>query len=63
MYGYSVGLDEVSAALNSARDANGPARIIVVPWRTTERTNANLDGTPEHRQVLTPPAGPSGPFA
>jgi len=24
-------------------------------WRTTERTNANLDGTPEHRHVLTPP--------
>jgi hypothetical protein len=31
MYGYSVGLDEVSAALNAARDANGPARIIVIP--------------------------------
>jgi hypothetical protein len=24
-------------------------------WRTTERTNANLDGTPEHRRVHTPP--------
>ncbi len=24
-------------------------------WRTAERINANLDGTPEHRQVLTPP--------
>jgi hypothetical protein len=24
-------------------------------WRTVERTNANLDGTPGHRRVLTPP--------
>jgi SnoaL-like domain len=24
-------------------------------WRTTERTNANLNGTPEHRRMLTPP--------
>ena len=24
-------LDEVAAALNAARDANGPARIIVIP--------------------------------
>jgi threonine dehydrogenase-like Zn-dependent dehydrogenase len=31
MYGRSVGLDEVPTALNDARDANGPARIIVVP--------------------------------
>jgi threonine dehydrogenase-like Zn-dependent dehydrogenase len=31
MYGRSVGLDAVSTALNEARDANGPARIIVVP--------------------------------
>ena len=31
MYGRSVGLDEVAAALNAARDANGPARIIVIP--------------------------------
>lgn len=23
-------------------------------WRITERVNANLDGTPEHRQVLAP---------
>jgi threonine dehydrogenase-like Zn-dependent dehydrogenase len=31
MYGRSVALDEVPAALDAARDANGPARIIVVP--------------------------------
>ena len=31
MYGRSVSLDEVAAALNAARDANGPARIIVIP--------------------------------
>lgn len=31
MYGRSVGLDEVSSALDAARDANGPARIVVVP--------------------------------
>jgi len=31
MLGRSVGLDEVPAALDAARDANGPARIIVVP--------------------------------
>lgn len=33
MYGYEVGLDEVPTALDAARDANGPARIIVVPSR------------------------------
>ena len=33
MYGHQVGLDEVPAALDAARDANGPARIIVVPGR------------------------------
>jgi threonine dehydrogenase-like Zn-dependent dehydrogenase len=31
MYGRSVGLDEVPSALDDARDANGPARIVVVP--------------------------------
>ena len=31
MLGRTVGLDEVPAALDAARDANGPARIIVVP--------------------------------
>jgi threonine dehydrogenase-like Zn-dependent dehydrogenase len=31
MLGRTVGLDEVPEALNAARDANGPARIIVVP--------------------------------
>jgi threonine dehydrogenase-like Zn-dependent dehydrogenase len=31
MVGPSVGLDGVPAALDAARDANGPARIIVVP--------------------------------
>ena len=24
-------------------------------WRITERVNANLDGTPEHRAMLAPP--------
>ncbi len=24
-------------------------------WRISERVNANLDGTPEHRQMLSPP--------
>jgi hypothetical protein len=24
-------------------------------WRITERVNANLDGTPEHREMLAPP--------
>jgi hypothetical protein len=23
-------------------------------WRITERVNANLDGTPEHREMLAP---------
>ncbi|PXW27989.1 UNVERIFIED_CONTAM: threonine dehydrogenase-like Zn-dependent dehydrogenase [Williamsia faeni] len=31
MLGQTVGLDDVSVALDAARDANGPARIIVVP--------------------------------
>ena len=31
MLGHTVGLDGVPAALDAARDANGPARIIVVP--------------------------------
>ncbi len=31
MLGPTVGLDEVPAALDAARDANGPARIVVVP--------------------------------
>ncbi|TCN51254.1 threonine dehydrogenase-like Zn-dependent dehydrogenase [Rhodococcus sp. SMB37] len=31
MLGRSVGLDEVPEALDASRDANGPARIIVVP--------------------------------
>ncbi|MET8651345.1 zinc-binding dehydrogenase [Nocardia aurea] len=31
MLGRTVGLDEVPTALNDARDANGPARIVVVP--------------------------------
>lgn len=31
MYGRSVGLGEVADALDAARDANGPARIIVIP--------------------------------
>lgn len=25
-------------------------------WRIAERVNANLDGTPEHREMLAPPA-------
>jgi threonine dehydrogenase-like Zn-dependent dehydrogenase len=31
MLGHTVGLDEVSAALDAARDADGPTRIVVVP--------------------------------
>ena len=31
MFGRVVDLDGVPAALDDARDANGPARIIVVP--------------------------------
>ncbi|WP_217545149.1 zinc-binding dehydrogenase [Streptomyces sp. GbtcB6] len=31
LLGGTVGLDEVPAALDAARDANGPARIVVVP--------------------------------
>lgn len=31
MLGQTVGLDEVPGALDAARDANGPARIVVVP--------------------------------
>ena len=31
MLGRTVGLDEVSGALDAARDANGPARIVVIP--------------------------------
>ena len=31
MFGHTVSLDEVPAALDAARDANGPARIVVVP--------------------------------
>ena len=31
MFGWKVDLDEVGNAINDARDANGPARIIVVP--------------------------------
>jgi hypothetical protein len=27
-------------------------------WRVSERVNANLDGTPEHRQMLAPPPAP-----
>lgn len=33
LLGSTVGLDEVPGALDAARDANGPARIIVVPGR------------------------------
>ncbi len=33
MFGFKVGLDGVPAAIDAARDANGPARIIVVPGR------------------------------
>jgi hypothetical protein len=25
-------------------------------WRIAERVNANLDGTPEHREMLAPPS-------
>jgi ketosteroid isomerase-like protein len=28
-------------------------------WRVATRVNANLDGTPENRQLLAPPSGPS----
>lgn len=31
MFGYTVGLEGVPAALDAARDATGPARIVVVP--------------------------------
>ncbi|WP_067893794.1 zinc-binding dehydrogenase [Nocardia vaccinii] len=31
MLGWTVGLDQVSEALDAARDASGPARIVVVP--------------------------------
>jgi hypothetical protein len=31
MLGQTVGLDEVPGALDAARDASGPARIVVVP--------------------------------
>ena len=31
MLGPTVGLDEVPAALDASRDANGPARTIVAP--------------------------------
>jgi hypothetical protein len=31
MFGRTVGLDELPQALDEARDAHGPARIIVVP--------------------------------
>jgi hypothetical protein len=30
-------------------------------WRITERVNANLDGTAEHRTMLAPPAAPPTP--
>ena len=33
LLGQTVGLDEVADALDASRDANGPARIIVVPGR------------------------------
>lgn len=33
MTGRVVGLDEVPQAINDARDANGPARIVVLPWK------------------------------
>ena len=33
MGGRVIGLDEMPQAINDARDANGPARIIVQPWR------------------------------
>ena len=28
-------------------------------WRIAERANANLDGTPENREMLAPPGGPA----
>ena len=31
-------------------------------WRVAERINANLDGTPEHRTMLAPPAAAQGPL-
>jgi len=31
MFGWTVGLEGVPQAIDTARDANGPARIIVVP--------------------------------
>ena len=31
MFGHTVGLDDVPQALDAARDANGPARIVVTP--------------------------------
>jgi threonine dehydrogenase-like Zn-dependent dehydrogenase len=34
MLGHVVGLDEVPSALDAARDAHGPARIVVVPGAT-----------------------------
>jgi hypothetical protein len=33
MVGRIVGLDEMPAALDDARDARGPARIVLVPGR------------------------------
>jgi threonine dehydrogenase-like Zn-dependent dehydrogenase len=33
MTGRVVGLDEMPEAIDAARDANGPARIVVQPWR------------------------------
>jgi threonine dehydrogenase-like Zn-dependent dehydrogenase len=33
MSGRVIGLDEMPQAINDARDANGPARIVVQPWR------------------------------
>jgi threonine dehydrogenase-like Zn-dependent dehydrogenase len=33
MFGHTVGLDGVAAALDASRDAGGPARIVVVPGR------------------------------
>ncbi|ONH27113.1 nuclear transport factor 2 family protein [Pseudofrankia asymbiotica] len=32
-------------------------------WRISERVNANLDGTPEHREMLAPPPPPPQPAA
>ena len=37
MLGRTVGLDEVPAALDAARDADGPTRIVVVPGRVEGR--------------------------